>query len=315
MEHNPLIVVIDDEPDALAALESGLAGAAPGAEIQGFSDCGSFRRAFEPGRLEFLRLLVVDAVLTRGESGWDLLADFKATWPHVRRLLVSNKVTVPDLESAINLSRPDGFLVKQLPFSRKAEEFLRELVYSEREVLPVGFARAEGLVKGLATIPCGNKAAAGPYRDTVLSLLRFVFYPQLQAGGVEIPIGGGAARPDGVFYNAAARGPLFDLKVAGFSPILPVEVKNRAKIGPDSFLQIGAYVELYRASAGFLVFRGSIKRRHLKQVELLRGKEKQVLLLTDEILAELALRKITAARDGRPWEASVDETLRRAILA
>ena len=66
MERNPVIVVIDDEQQALSCLVNDLKSIFSEGEIHPFLCCESFRNNFPPSQLELLQLLVVDGVLPGG---------------------------------------------------------------------------------------------------------------------------------------------------------------------------------------------------------------------------------------------------------
>ncbi len=60
-----------------------------------------------------IHLVIADAILNPRYTGWDILARFKKNWPHVKRVLISNKVTTENMEEAINKCTPDGFIFKR----------------------------------------------------------------------------------------------------------------------------------------------------------------------------------------------------------
>ena len=307
------IVVIDDSRADLDLLLSDLRQNFTDYSVMGYTSEEELWNDSSVRPYDDIYLVIADAILGTVRTGWDILARFKREWPHVKRVLISNKVTTENMEDAINRCTPDGFIFKRGKLTGANIEMLRELLFGDRVTLPINDSQAQELISSLEQIAPGDRKTANLYKKIISELLSYIFYPNLRATRLEVPIKPGVGATvrsiDIVYYNAAKTGTLYDLKVAQNSLRLIVEVKNATELRASYFEEVESYLSSSISTCGFIVFRGSIMKSYLNQLKYLWSMGKAVFLFNDKELKELAYQRIRSRNRSTDFAEYLDREL------
>ena len=144
---------------------------------------------------------------------------------------------------------------------------------------------AEILIKGLKTIPTGNKTASD-YHNLVIGIIEFIFFPHLFNPVKEAVINEGRKRIDLLMDNAAKSGILYDLHMIRKVPCgkVPFECKNyKTDIQNPEIDQLLGRLSTYRGMFGILCCRHFDDRSTvIKRCKDAWGQQKQLPIPLDD---------------------------------
>jgi len=314
MRKDGVIIVLDDYPMDLGRMVAALERDCPSFQVIGFDSERALETALESSSYEDVRMIVADAILGPLARGWTVLSRFRRQWPHIKRVLVSNRATREDLELAVNECGLDAFFCKQEHFSEEALVRIRELLLVDRATLPISQAHVLRALEDLDRIRPGVAELGNLYRNTIADVISFVFYPLLRSPRLEVPVADGTMSADIVYYNSAQSGVLQDIKMTSQSLRVVVEVKNSRSLSAEHFRQLSAYLAEPAGKCGFLVFRGTGTSKYRAHVRYSWSQGKRLFLFTESELRDLARRKISDREAGADFAEYLETVLREKCL-
>ena len=287
-----IIIVVDDIKNERDIIVDSLKLSFPNYEVLEFENSLELFNSVKEFQFEDVNTAIIDAVIGKMERGWDILYKLKKEWPHIKRVMISNKTTIYDMEYAINHCGLDAFIFKTENFSGENIEILGELLTKERTPLPISNIRIRNILNDLSQVKIGDSKSANLYKETVCKILTFIFYPMMVLPKFEVGTSCGNSFLDIVYINSAHSGIFLDLKNQYKSLKIIVEVKNSCELNSTYFKQIESYMGSGISQCCFLVFRGKIKKAHLKNSKYLFSKDMAVFIINDDELRQLVEEKI-----------------------